>query len=285
MADQATADARHDDRLLPFVRFVAIAVLPFLLVAFGLLYVRSDLAESVFAWPIRPRMTAMLLGAAYFGGAVFFSIVLGVRRWRVVRLGMPPILLFVVVLIATTAIHWSSFSFDRPAGPVWVVVYLAAAPLLAIAILRNRTRDPGPGEGEPLLGSAIGAAWAVGGSFVVGLAAILFLAPDLVGPAWPWKITALGGRVIAATLVEPGALALAIGIDRRLSSIRAPLVAQATALVAIIVATYVRRDDLVGPAPAVLVWWTGLLFAFVATLWLLRLALAADRAQLPSAAT
>ncbi len=259
----------RDDRILPYVRVVACLVTPFLLVAFGVLYIRSELAVDLFAWPIKPRFTAMLLGAAYLGGAIFFMSIIGARRWHAVSIGLPPIIVFVVMLIATTGIHWNLFSFDRIAAPVWVAVYAAAGPLVAAGFWLNRRHDPGADTDEPLVRFEI--AWITGavGLGVVGLATLLFLVPDALAGVWPWHITPLSGRVIAAATVEPGVLAVGIAHDRRWSAVRLPLAAQLIALVAIVGATTARREDFDGPAISVALWWVGLILALAATAALL----------------
>ena len=147
----AVPAATRDDRVLPVSRAVATLVIPFLLVAFGVLYVQPGVAAALFAWPIKPQLTAMLLGSAYLGGVVFFSFVLGTRRWHEVGLGFPPVAVFASLLMLTTLVHWALFSFDRTAGVTWVLIYVVAPPLVIAAWWLNRRRDPGaaPGEQHP----------------------------------------------------------------------------------------------------------------------------------------
>jgi hypothetical protein len=45
---------------------------PFLVVAFAVLYPWPGDTDRLFAWHIRPMITAMVLGSAYLGGAYFF---------------------------------------------------------------------------------------------------------------------------------------------------------------------------------------------------------------------
>jgi len=52
---------------------------PFPLVAFGILWINSGIALSVFARVIKPQLTAMLRGSAYLGSVVFFAFLLGSR--------------------------------------------------------------------------------------------------------------------------------------------------------------------------------------------------------------
>ena len=102
----ATAPAR-DDRLLPITRVVAACIVPFLLAAFFVLYVRPELSGERFAWNVQPRFTAYWIGSGYLGGAWFFLRVITAPRWHQVTLGLPAIWAFVCVMLAATLLHWS----------------------------------------------------------------------------------------------------------------------------------------------------------------------------------
>ena len=251
---QETAPA-HDDRVMPLSKAVGVLVIPFLLVAFGVLYVQPATASELFAWPIKPQLTAMLLGAAYLGGVVFFSFVVGARSWHTVALGFPPVAVFASLLMVTTLLHWSLFSLDRVAGLTWVAIYVVAPPLVVAAWWLNRRRDPGPFKGEALVPRGVAAVLVLAGLAALAVSALLYATPETFVDVWPWKLTALSGRVLAPMVCLPGILALGIAIDRRWSTVRRPLVAQSVALVAMIGALAFRHDDLAGPAVSVGVAW------------------------------
>lgn len=61
------------DRVLWPTRVLAAAIIPFLLVAFCVLFPVPTDTRRLFAWQIRPTMTPMVLGAVYLGGAYFFA--------------------------------------------------------------------------------------------------------------------------------------------------------------------------------------------------------------------
>ena len=67
------------DRVLPITRALSIVIIPFLLVAFVLLYFwpSADDTARLFAWRITPGFTSMLLAAVYlgaFGSALTFYL-------------------------------------------------------------------------------------------------------------------------------------------------------------------------------------------------------------------
>ena len=59
----------RDDRVLPETRALGVFIVPFLLVAFPLLYLFPNDTGNWWAWEIRPSMTALIMGAGYIAGA------------------------------------------------------------------------------------------------------------------------------------------------------------------------------------------------------------------------
>lgn len=256
-ADRGRSPTRppRDDRILPLTRGVAILVIPFLLVAFGLLYLHPERAAELFAWPIKPQLTAMLLASAYLGGVVFFSTLLASRAWHRIALGIPPVATFASLLLVTTVIHRDLFSFDRVAGWTWTLIYVVAPPLVVAAWWLNRRRDPGRGPSDQVVPRAVARLMVVAGIAAIGFAVLLYAVPDAFIGAWPWRLTPLSARVIAPMLCLPGILAIGIAVDRRRSAIRSPMVAQAVAIVAMLGAMWARRAELTGPAASVAIAW------------------------------
>ncbi len=255
MASQPPVSGVHDDRVLPITRLVAIVVPPFLLVAFGILYIAHERAADLFAWAVKPQLTAMLLGSAYIGGVVYFLSSLALRTFHRSALGLPAVATFASLLLLTTALEFSQFLLDRPAGVVWTLIYIVAPPLVIAAFVLNRRTDPGPLPGEATVPPLLVRALLAGGGAAMLLAIGLYIVPSAFVGVWPWKLTDLGARVLAPMLCLPGVVALGIARDRRRSSIRQPMVAQAAALVAMLAALAIRSADLTGPAPSVAITW------------------------------
>jgi hypothetical protein len=273
---QAEASERHrartarDDRILPLTRAVAVIVVPFLLVAFGVLYVRPETAAGLFAWPVKPQLTAMLLGAAYLGGIAFFSLLLAARVWHRVALGLPAVATFATLLLVTTLLHLDLFSFERVAGWTWTLIYVVAPPLVVAAYVLNRRRDPGRGPEDALVPAPLLRVLLVIGLATMAFAVVLYAVPAAFVDVWPWKITPLSARVLASMLCLPGVQAIGMAIDRRRSSMGVPLVAQAVALVAMLGAFWIRREDLTGPAASVALAWLIIAGSLAGTLAVLR---------------
>lgn len=254
-SERNRARTARDDRILPLTRAVAVIVVPFLLVAFGVLYVRPENAAALFAWPVKPQLTAMLLGAAYLGGIAFFSLLLAARLWHRVALGLPAVATFATLLLVTTLLHLDLFSFERVAGWTWTLIYVVAPPLVVAAYVLNRRRDPGRGPGDALVPAPLLRALLGIGLATMAFAIVLYAVPAAFVDVWPWKITPLSARVLASMLCLPGVQAIGMSLDRRRSSMGVPLVAQAVALVAMLAAFWIRREDLTGPAASVALAW------------------------------
>lgn len=112
----------RDDAILPLTRWVAWFILLDLLGAFVILYGISAETERLWAWTIRPRMTAITMGASYAAGAYFFVRVATGSHWHRVAGGFLPVTLFTALVPLATLLHWDRFNHDHPAFFVWLGV-------------------------------------------------------------------------------------------------------------------------------------------------------------------
>jgi hypothetical protein len=163
----------------------------------------------------------MVLASAYFAGVYFFARALTVRRWHQVKLGFLPVTAFATTLGVATVLHWDRFQHDHVAFVLWAVLYFTAPFLVLGAWLHNRGRDPGtpdPDDVELTFGARL-AAGIVGG-LLIAASLVIFVAPGLGIGAWPWSLTPLTARVMAAYLALPGVALLGAATDRRWSSSR-----------------------------------------------------------------
>jgi hypothetical protein len=92
-------------------------IVPFLLVAFPLLYLFPNDTGNWWAWEIRPSMTALIMGAGYIAGAYFFVRVARASRWHRVHLGFLPITAFTAFLgVATSSTGIASTTTTSRSG-------------------------------------------------------------------------------------------------------------------------------------------------------------------------
>lgn len=236
--------AQQDDRVLPLTRALAALIVPILTIAFGILYVFPNRTGELFAWPVRPPMTAMMLGAAYLGGAYFFARVIQTRYWHTVALGILPVSAFAGFLGVATIIHWDRFTQGHIAFILWAILYFTLPFVLLYTWLCNRVTDPHEPDARyrPLPKPARIYLAAVGFLLII-ISLLLFLFPGVMIPTWPWTLTPLTARVMAAMFALPGIVGVNIALDARWSAARYILQAQIGAIILIVLAMVIARSD------------------------------------------
>ncbi len=255
----------HDDRMLPETRWLAVFIIPFLVVAFILLYFWPSDTDKLFAWTIKPAMTPMMLAAAYAGGIYFFTRAALAKKWHLVKVGFLPVTAFATLLGIATILHWDRFNHSHISFFTWAALYFTT-PFLVVAVwLRNRTTDPGTAEPhEVLIPQAIRLFIGVVGVMTLAVSVLLFLQPALMIHLWPWMLTPLTARVVGAMFALPGMVGLGIALEKRWSAARIILEAQAFSIVMILIATVRAWSDFAQSNPSTWLFVGGLSFLLAA---------------------
>ncbi len=260
---QSTERSRttRDDRVLPTTRALSAFIAPFLLVAFVLLYGFPGETPRLWAWPIQSQLTSMLLASAYLGGCYFFlRVLVHERRWATIRMGLVSVALFATLLGVATVVHWDRFSHGKLAFWLWAGLYFTAPLLVVAAWVANQRWAATPTPDEPRLGRGSRTVVALAGGLAVLTGAFLFVAPALAIPVWPWPLTPLTCRVVAATFCL-GAAGLGVLVDDRWATVRVMRSVLLVMLALILVAVLRARDELFTDRP--LSWVMGLGFVAV----------------------
>ncbi len=224
---------------------LAAIVVPFLVVAFGMLYFFPDISGTLFAWPIKPHMSAMTLGATYLGGAYFFTNVIFAKRWHTVRLGFLPVTAFAAILGVSTLLHWDKFTHGHPSFISWAVLYFTLPFIIPVVwYLNQRAAPAGASRSEPTFSAYFRGAMGLIGAILLGAGAMLLLAPGWMIPLWPWAMTPLTGRVMAAMFTLSGWVGLGVALDGHWSSARVLFGAQAISVVLFLLASALARVDI-----------------------------------------
>jgi hypothetical protein len=221
--------------LLSFIRILAAVLVPALLVAFVILYFFPSRTGELFAWPIAPTMTAMMLGATYLGGAYFFTRVVLTRQWHHVKLGFLPVTAFAGVLGIATVLHWDRFTHGHIAFHIWALLYFAVPFVLPVAWYRNN-RAAAPQAGLTPLPQTLRFVFGGLGGVLSLVSLLMLVVPTLLIPTWPWALTPLTTRVMAAMFALTGLVCLGIAVDGRWQAARYILHAQIIAIVFILLA-------------------------------------------------
>jgi hypothetical protein len=227
---QASATA-NERRPLPLMRALLAAFSVLTLLAVLTLFVLSERTDRLFAWTIKPPVTAAFLGAGYGAGLVLVLLSLRESRWSRIRIPALTILTFTVLTLIATLLHLDRFHFSGSghlaafAAWFWTAIYIAV-PLIMLVLLWPQERVPGsePPPGRPvprtiripLAGQAL---------VMLGLGTALFFAPGSARTLWPWNLTPLTARVTAAWLLAFGLSAVAASVFGDLDRLRTSTVA------------------------------------------------------------
>jgi hypothetical protein len=234
------------------------------------LYFAPGRADTDYAWSILPAVNAAFIGAGFLAGTVATGLVLAMAsRWR--TFSTLPIALWVLAatLLAATIIHEDRFKWDYVPTWVWAIVY-AGVPLAVpfLVARQRRAADPEP-EADPRL-RPLRAISAVAGAVLLVGAVALYVAPVDLGEDWPWPLTPLLGRAVAAWYALFGTMLLSCAFGlRRPAEALIPYATLASWCVLLLLLPVLHPDDVSGAGL-----WIALMVALLAlALYGLRIAL------------
>jgi hypothetical protein len=221
MNRRRSANRVQDDRILPATRWVAALVIPILLLAFLILVFLPNETGSRFAWPIKPPVTAALMGTGYLGGAYFFARVVTARKWHRVASGFLAVTAFTWSMLLATVLHWDRFSHGHLGFQLWVFLYIVTPLLVPWLWFRNRATDPRTSEpGDLLVPPSIRWLAAGIGALFTAMAVVSMALPSLTISIWPWQLSPLTARVLGGWMALMGVGCLVIARDPRWSAWR-----------------------------------------------------------------
>jgi hypothetical protein len=166
----------------------------------------------------------MVLGATYLGGAYFFTRVLISNDWRSIRLGFLPVSIFAAILGIATILHWERFNHGHISFILWAFLYFTLPfVIFAYWFLNQRSNSLGMGQNEPKIPLWVRAGIGILGSVLVVSSLILLIVPEAMIPAWPWTLTPLTARVMAAMSALAGMVGIGVAVDRSWEPARIPL--------------------------------------------------------------
>lgn len=282
MQDESGGPVR-DDRVLVTTRVVSVVIVPVLTAAFVILFLFPGQTRTLWAWTIRSRMSSMFMGGGYLAGALFFVRAWRSREWHRIGSGIVAVTVFAGMLGVATFLHWSEFNHGHVSFWAWTLLYVATPLLLPVLYVRNRVYDPGtPGPDDVPIPSWIRTSLVAVGAGQLLFAIALFLRPSLFMDQWPWPLTTLSARSLAAFAAFPAIAYVAFAFERRWSALRWPL-ETAIAGVALIAVGAARSTGDFRDGAESWAWRAGLLVALVylVAVWL-TMRREVERAQLPS---
>jgi hypothetical protein len=232
----------RSDRVLLPTRILAAVIVPFLVLAFLVLVPWPNDTKRLFAWAIKPTMSAMVLGSVYLGGAYFFLRVVRARRWHTVAGGFVPVGTFATLMGVTTIVHWDRFLHDHVAFWLWVVLYFTTPFLVFSVFLRNQREYDSTTDFSPRIGPAAAGALVLAGVASMVMCVFLYLFPARAVTVWPWPLTPLTARMLGA-IFALGVAGIGAWRERRWSAIRVLLQVAGFMLVLILIAAARARSE------------------------------------------
>ena len=225
----------RDDRVFSETRLLGAVIVPFLVVAFALLYFFPDDTRHWFAWDVQPTITPLVMGAGYIAGAYFFVRVARATRWHRIHVGFLPVTAFTLFMAIGTFAHLDRFATTHVAFWIWVGLYVVTPVLVPLAWWRNRATDPGtPEPGEPPLPGFVRPLLLAVGTVQSAVALVLLLSPSTMIEHWPWELTPLTAQTLGGWFALPGVTALMMGLDGRWTAIQITLESQLIGLALIL---------------------------------------------------
>lgn len=254
----STASNHSPNQIITVTRPLAAIIVPILVAAFIMLFLFPNHTGLLFAWPIKPTMSAMMLGGTYLGGAYYFTAVFRAQQWHTVKLGFLPVSSFAGILGIATLLHWDKFTPGHISFILWVFLYLTLP--IIIPVIWHLNQRLNPSASPPEIPLSVSFCWSIGslGAVLVVVSLILLIAPNGLIPTWPWTLSPLTARVMAAMFALSGLVALGVAINKDWSVARIPLQAQAIAVILILIALF--------RAPAEILWQSWGSWLFVAGL-------------------
>jgi hypothetical protein len=221
--------------VLPVTHALAAFIVPFLVVAFVVLYGYPRDTDHLFAWTIKPPMTPMTLGAVYLGGAYFFVRAFRATSWHTVKGGFVAVGTFASLMGVSTIIHWDRFNHGHVAFWLWAGLYFTTPFLVWGVWATNRRRGDTAGPDDVLLPPGARLVMAATAALAVVAGLFLFLLPDRAIDVWPWALTPLTARVLGAVFML-GIAGLGVLTDARWSAARLMLQVQVFMFALILIA-------------------------------------------------
>lgn len=233
-----------EDQIRPFTRIVAAIIIPFLVLAFLILYFFPQQSGERFAWAIQPSMTAMYMGAGYIGGAWLFIRALFGKRWHRVAPGFLPVTTFASAMLLATIFHWDVFEPSHFPFILWMGLYVVTPFLVPLVWWLNRPADPGTPEESDVVVPRW-ARWSLRGLGVIllGFALVGFVRPNFLIEIWTWTLSPLTARIMSGWLGLMGVGGIVISADTRWSAWKVGLQSIGSWHLLVVVAAFLRRGD------------------------------------------
>jgi hypothetical protein len=179
------------------------------------LYLLPGDALTHYAWPIKPPVNAAFIGAGFLAGTIATGLVVfATSRWRSLQTLPPALWVLATTLGVATIVHHDKFKWDYPPTWGWAVVYGGVPFAIPYLVARQRRHAEPEPAADPRL-RPVRVLSAIAGALLVAGSAALFLFPTDLAPHWPWTLTPLLARAVAAWYAMIGTMLLSCAVQLR----------------------------------------------------------------------
>lgn len=243
-------------RILPLTKAGVWLLFVLALANGAFLYLLPGRALTDYAWAIKPPVNAAFIGGGFLAGTLATGLVLfATSRWRSLQMLPPALWVLATTLAAATLIHHDKFKFDYPPTWGWVIVYAGvpfAIPYLVARQRRNAEPEP---PADPRL-RLVRVLSGIAGAAMIAGAAALYLFPGDLASHWPWALTPLLARAVAAWYAMVGTMLVCCALMlRRPSEAFIPYATLAAWCLLLLALPLLHPDDVSGAG----VWIAGMI--------------------------
>jgi hypothetical protein len=240
-------DEAKDDRIFLSTRIISAIVIPFLLLAFLILFFFPQLSGERFAWQVQPDLMALYIGSGYLGGSILFIKALLGKRWHRVAAGFPAITAFTISMLLATFLHWSRFDIHHLPFQLWLVLYIVTPVIVPWMWLHNRRTDLGtPESRDAQVPANVRLAVRILGLGLSLMALVGFIYPQFLMSIWVWKLTPLTARLLAGWGALLGVGNLFIARETRWSAWQTGVESIGIWHILFLIGAYFHREDFTG---------------------------------------
>jgi hypothetical protein len=157
--------------------------------------------------------------------------------WAAVRIPFLAILVFTTTTLVVTLLHLDRFHFGSPvplarfAAWFWLAIYVVVPIAMVVILVLEERRRVAPPERVPLpVGLRV--ALLTQGAVMLAVGVPLLVRPELSAALWPWMLTPLTARMVAAWLLGFGVAVVLAGREGDLG--RLDIAAPAYGLLAVL---------------------------------------------------
>lgn len=191
----------------PLSRYLVLAASFLVLMVFLTLFFLTEQTADYFAWTINPPLTALFIASGYGASFVLELMAFRQRTWAEASIAIYGVIAFSFLTLVATVLHRDRFHFDDPtfitaAGTwVWLGIYASVPLLMSVAVLDQWQTQGDPPPVRAPISRPLRLGLLTHNLLGIQVGILLFITPQQMAIVWPWALTPLTGRAVAAWLI------------------------------------------------------------------------------------